>query len=121
MATKTTNEQVITIPALDIRTATVKIVGDSPLIMHKWSEKAKKEILDKQMKKRRAKATTRKTRSPTSFPLCTGSTVSRKTRPRRALPQRWRMERGSASRQRRSRPRRSLRRTAPELQRTWFP
>lgn len=55
MATKTTNEQVVTIPALDIRTATVKIVGDSPLIMHKWSEKAKKEILDKQMKKAKSK------------------------------------------------------------------
>lgn len=55
MATKTTNEQVITIPALDIRIATVKIVGDSPLIMHKWSEKAKKEILDKQMKKAKSK------------------------------------------------------------------
>lgn len=55
MATKTTNEQVITIPALDISTATVKIVGDSPLIMHKWSEKAKKEILDKQMKKAKSK------------------------------------------------------------------
>lgn len=55
MATKTNNEQVITIPALDIRTATVKIVGDSPLIMHKWSEKAKKEILDKQMKKAKSK------------------------------------------------------------------
>ena len=55
MATKTTNEQAITIPALDIRTATVKIVGDSPLIMHKWSEKAKKEILDKQMKKAKSK------------------------------------------------------------------
>lgn len=55
MATKTTNEQVITIPAPDIRTATVKIVGDSPLIMHRWSEKAKKEILDKQMKKAKSK------------------------------------------------------------------
>ena len=55
MAAKTTNEQVITIPALDIRTATIKIVGDSPLIVHKWSEKAKKEILDKQMKKAKNK------------------------------------------------------------------
>lgn len=27
------------------------VVGDSPLIMHRWSEKAKKEMLDKQMKK----------------------------------------------------------------------
>lgn len=49
------NEQVITIPAMDIKTATIKIVGDSPLIMHKWSEKAKKEILDKQMKKAKTK------------------------------------------------------------------
>lgn len=54
MATKT-SEQVISIPAIDVRTATVKIVGDSPLIMHKWSEKAKKEILNKQMKKAKSK------------------------------------------------------------------
>ena len=52
---KAATEQVITIPALDIRTATIKIVGDSPLIMHKWAEKAKKEILDKQMKKAKSK------------------------------------------------------------------
>lgn len=44
-------EQVIIIPALDIRRAQVKIVGDTPLIVHAWDEKAKKEILDKQMKK----------------------------------------------------------------------
>lgn len=31
-------------------TIRVRIVGDSPLIMHAWSEKAKKEILDKQTK-----------------------------------------------------------------------
>lgn len=45
----------IVIPAIDVRQATVKVVGDSPLIMHKWSEKAKKEILDKQMKKAKSK------------------------------------------------------------------
>lgn len=45
------NEENITIPAINIQHATIKVVGDSPLIMHKWSEKAKKEILDKQMKK----------------------------------------------------------------------
>lgn len=46
----------IVIPPIDIRYTTVHIVGDTPLIIHKWSEKAKKEILDKQMKKAKAKA-----------------------------------------------------------------
>lgn len=54
MATKKT-ENVVTIPAIDVQYATIKVVGDSPLIVHKWSEKAKKEILDKQMKKARTK------------------------------------------------------------------
>lgn len=53
MATKVEKE--VSIPAINIKTATIKIVGDSPLIMHKWSEKAKKEILDKQMKKAKTK------------------------------------------------------------------
>lgn len=35
----------------NIERMTVKIVGTSPLIMHKFSEKAKKQMLDKQMKK----------------------------------------------------------------------
>lgn len=43
--TKTT-EKTVFIPAIDIQHAAIKIVGDSPLIVHKWSEKAKKEILD---------------------------------------------------------------------------
>jgi len=41
----------ITIPAIEIQTFDLRIVGDSPLIVHAWSEKAKKEMLDKQMKK----------------------------------------------------------------------
>lgn len=44
-------EQVIVIPALDIRRAKITIVGDTPLIIHAWDEKAKQEMLDKQMKK----------------------------------------------------------------------
>lgn len=40
-------EKAISIPAINIQTAIIRVVGDSPLIMHKWSEKAKKEILDK--------------------------------------------------------------------------
>jgi hypothetical protein len=39
----------IQLPQLDIRTIQIRIVGDSPLISHKWSEKAKKQMLDKQM------------------------------------------------------------------------
>lgn len=54
MATKK-NETEIIIPAINLKRATIKIVGDSPLITHKWSEKAKKEILDKQMKKPKTK------------------------------------------------------------------
>jgi hypothetical protein len=43
-------EKRIEIPDIEIGTFTVKLVGDSSLIMHKWSEKAKKQMRDKQMK-----------------------------------------------------------------------
>lgn len=55
MAAKKDENIEVMIPAIDIRTAIIKVVGDTPLIMHKWSEKAKKEMLDKQMKKATAK------------------------------------------------------------------
>lgn len=51
---KKTNEETlldITIPAITLNTMKLKVVGDSPLIVHAWSEKAKRMILDKQMKK----------------------------------------------------------------------
>src|SRR5574343_293861 len=41
----------IVLPKLQIQRMTLTLIGDSPLIVHKWSEKAKKEMLDKQMKK----------------------------------------------------------------------
>lgn len=50
MATAKT-EGVIELPALDIGLMRVLLVGDSPLIVHAWSQKAKREMLDKQMKK----------------------------------------------------------------------
>ena len=58
MATKkaTTESVAIEIPQLKMETAIIHVKGDTPLIVHKWSEKAKKEIRDKQMKK----ATTKK-------------------------------------------------------------
>lgn len=49
MATKK-DESIIEILPIDIRFAEINIVGDTPLIVHKWSEKAKREMLEKQMK-----------------------------------------------------------------------
>lgn len=49
MPTKT-KEETIEIPRIEIGYLEILLIGDSPLIMHKWSEKAKKEMLDKQMK-----------------------------------------------------------------------
>ena len=51
MATKTKNPTEVVIPALNRTQAQVKLVGDEPLISHAWSQKAKQEMLDKQMKK----------------------------------------------------------------------
>lgn len=36
---------------IDVRRLAVRIAGDSPLITHAWSHKAKQQMLDKQMKK----------------------------------------------------------------------
>lgn len=38
------------VPAIDVRTFQIILEGDSPLISHAWSDKAKKMILDKQTK-----------------------------------------------------------------------
>jgi hypothetical protein len=43
--------QKIELPALKIETIGFVLVGDSPLIVHAWSEKAKRQMLDKQMKR----------------------------------------------------------------------
>ena len=42
---------VIELPRLNIKTMTIDLIGDSPLISHKWSDKAKGMMLNKQMKK----------------------------------------------------------------------
>ena len=47
---ETTNEATIQLPPLRISTVRITLVGDTPLIVHRWSEKARKEMLDKQMK-----------------------------------------------------------------------
>lgn len=41
----------IELPRLDLRIMRVRLIGDSPLICHAWSEKAKLMMLNKQMKK----------------------------------------------------------------------
>lgn len=57
MAIKKPTEQVITLPALKIEFLKLRLRGDSPLICHAWSEKAKRQMLDSQMKKaKQAKA-----------------------------------------------------------------
>lgn len=48
MATK--HDVGIELPALKIGLMEVTLIGDSPLIVHAWSHKAKREMIDKQMK-----------------------------------------------------------------------
>lgn len=51
MATKR-EETIITIRRPQITKANITIVGETPLIVHAWGEKAKKEMLDAQQKKK---------------------------------------------------------------------
>lgn len=54
-AKKPTNQRpgqlVIELPAMKVQRMEIVLVGDSPLICHAWSDRAKKQILDKQMKR----------------------------------------------------------------------
>lgn len=43
----------LTIPKLDLHTVKVRIVGDSALICHRWTDEARNQILGKQMKRAR--------------------------------------------------------------------
>lgn len=56
MATKKTeNDTIITIKPIKLQRARITIVGDTPLIVHSWSEKAKKEMLQSQQKVKKDK------------------------------------------------------------------
>ena len=58
MATKKATEektQVITIKPIKVQKATITLVGDTPLLVHAWSEKAKKEMLEAQQKLKKDK------------------------------------------------------------------
>lgn len=56
MATKKETQELVAIKPLEIKRVPIRIVGDSPLITHCWSEKAKKQMLDKQTKATVSKA-----------------------------------------------------------------
>lgn len=53
---KKTETEVVEIRALDIKRVPIRIVGDTPLIVHAWSEKAKRMMLESQMKTTKTKA-----------------------------------------------------------------
>lgn len=53
-------ENVIQITPLDIKKVNIRIVGDTPLIVHAWSDKAKKMMLDAQMGVTKTKAKEKK-------------------------------------------------------------
>ena len=55
MTTKISKENLVEVPAIDIRTIGLRIVGDTPLIVHAWDEKTKREMLEKMMGKAKSK------------------------------------------------------------------
>lgn len=54
-STKTSSKEIIEIKPVERLSAEITIVGDTPLIVHAWSEKAKREILDAQQNKAKGK------------------------------------------------------------------
>lgn len=62
MAAAKKTEEAIVIRPIDIVTTEVRIVGDTPLIMHAWSEKARRMMLAAQQG--RKKATKKEVRNP---------------------------------------------------------
>lgn len=55
MATKKVDTETIEIRPLNIKRVPIRIVGDTPLIVHAWSEKAKRELLEGQTKGKKGK------------------------------------------------------------------
>jgi hypothetical protein len=52
--TDTTAPTTVELPRLNLQRMRFTLIGDSPLISHAWSAKAKKQMLDKQMKRAKA-------------------------------------------------------------------
>jgi hypothetical protein len=61
MPIKKKEQEVAVVKEIRLETFPVKLVGDTPLIVHAWSDKARNEMLDKQMKKAK---TGREARNP---------------------------------------------------------
>jgi hypothetical protein len=55
MPAKKADTPEVNIPPIEIKYFRIRLVGDSPLIVHAWSAKAKQQMLDKQMGKARPK------------------------------------------------------------------
>lgn len=56
MATKKANEALVDIRPIEEVTFKVRVVGDTPLIVHNWSEKAKRQLLEKMQGTSKGKA-----------------------------------------------------------------
>lgn len=56
MALAKKTEELVEIRPVDVKKVAVRIVGDTPLIVHAWSEKAKRMMLEAQMKTTKTKA-----------------------------------------------------------------
>ena len=63
MAAAKKEKETIAIKPLRIKRIPIRIVGDSPIIIHAWSEKAKKEMLDTQQGNNKTK------KKPTKLPF----------------------------------------------------
>lgn len=55
MKAKSNEKTVIEINRIDISEAIITLVGDTPLLVHNWTEKAKKQMLDAEQGKRKEK------------------------------------------------------------------
>ena len=64
MATTKKTEEIIEIRPIIVKTVPIRIVSDTPLIVHAWGTKAKQMMLDNMMKKTKTKA--RDVRNPVS-------------------------------------------------------
>ena len=72
MAKKNETTTVIGIRPIDIKKVRIRIVGDFPLVMHAWSEKAKRMMLETQMGVNKTKKKNRRTPLTILSGLCTG-------------------------------------------------
>lgn len=70
MTTKKT--EVIEIKPIEEVKFNIRVVGDTPLIMHRWTEKAKRQMLEGMKSARKGKAKDKKTLCLTSSTACTG-------------------------------------------------